>query len=121
MEHSSSVHKTFATTMLSHCTKNHSACRPEEPLWSPKRLIEIVPSPHGYKLRLVTDRPLEPYIALSHCWGSVHVFKLSSQNLEEMQTNIEILQLPKTFQDAISITTWFNGSYTPSSASGASG
>jgi hypothetical protein len=98
--------------MLSHCTENHSWCHRQELLWSPTRLIEIALSSDGYKLRLVTNRPQEPYVALSHCWGSVPVFHLSTKNIEELQSNIEMSQLPKTFQDAISITTWFNGWFT---------
>lgn len=104
------IYKAFATSMLSHCIEKHPGCRSvQEPFWSPTRLIEIKQTRDGYKLRLITSPPKEPYIALSHCWGTAHLFKLLSNNLEEMKKDIEMSQLPKTFQDAISITTWFSG------------
>jgi len=92
--------------MLTHCIAHHPRCRTApQPLWSPTRLIEIVQTPGDPKLRLITIQPQEPYIALSHCWGTADMFKLLSQNLEEMKTGIKISRPPKTFQDAISITT----------------
>jgi hypothetical protein len=95
---------------LSRCTTHHQTChRPPEPPWAPTRLIEIRETPHGHKLRITTGRPHEPYVALSHCWGTAQEFKLLSHNLADMQLNIDISRLPKTFQDAITITTWIGG------------
>jgi hypothetical protein len=104
------IYKAFATRMLAHCVSNHPRCRSKKDLsWSPTRLIEIEQTPTGPKLRLMTSRSEEPYTALSHCWGVAPAFKLLSENLEEMKSGIDISRLPKTFQDAISITSWFNG------------
>jgi hypothetical protein len=96
--------------MLTHCINHHPSCRNvQQPLWSPTRLIEIEQTTDGPKLRLITNQPQEPYIALSHCWGAAHMFTLSTENLEELKTDIKVSLLPKTFKDAISITTWLNG------------
>ena len=107
-----SAWRVFATSSLAHCLNHHSKCQiPQEAPWSPRRLIEITSLPQSTKLRLVTSRPPEPYTALSHCWGSVHVFSLTLKNLKEMKADIPFSQLPKTFQDAITMTAWLNGEF----------
>ena len=44
------------------------------------------------------------YLTLSHCWGKTKVFKLTSENLADMEIVIPEESLCQTFQDAIFIT-----------------
>jgi hypothetical protein len=45
-----------------------------------------------------------PYATLSHCWGKIEIKRLLQGNIKECRKGIEIDVLPKTFQDAITIT-----------------
>jgi hypothetical protein len=44
------------------------------------------------------------YLALSHCWGGEIEFKLTTANVQTVQQHIDANDLPKNFQDAISVT-----------------
>lgn len=46
----------------------------------------------------------EPYVTLSHCWGSVQPLRLTLANYGQLQTAITYTSLPKTFQDAVTAT-----------------
>jgi hypothetical protein len=47
--------------------------------------------------------PQEPYVSLSHCWGTMEMYKLTRANLPRLLEMIKFDQLPKTFQHAISL------------------
>ncbi|KAK3677345.1 hypothetical protein LTR78_002883 [Recurvomyces mirabilis] len=62
-------------------------------------------------LRLVPTGPFrtETFVTLSHCWGHNVQPILTTQNIEERcESGIPIDALPKTFQDAITVTEWFD-------------
>lgn len=46
----------------------------------------------------------EPYVTLSHCWGNSQPLTLTSANLNKLQTRIAYDSLPRTFQDAVTVT-----------------
>jgi len=45
-----------------------------------------------------------PYITLSHCWGSLEIFKLVSSNLEALMQQIPLSKLTNNFRDVIDLT-----------------
>lgn len=55
--------------------------------------------------------PGTPYMTLSHCWGHSQHFRLLQSNLQDLRKNIEYYELPRTFQDAISICHQLGASY----------
>lgn len=74
----------------------------------PTRLIEIgerVSEP----IRLVDSTSIEPsrYVALSHCWGPLKdnekVCTLKD-NIEQFRQCIDVVKLPRTFRDTVTIT-----------------
>lgn len=74
----------------------------------PTRLIEIGKD-IGSPLRLIeTDSSFEQrYVALSHCWGSIPKaagFFTSKDTWDRHKRNIDFEKLPRTFQDAVTIT-----------------
>lgn len=74
--------------------------------WQPTRLL-YVGTTQAPTLQLhITDRgaPAQPYLSLSHCWGRIQIKCLLQADMKSMMERIEICDLPKTFQDAISIT-----------------
>ena len=70
----------------------------------PTRLLDVSCESN---IRLVTMAPVadsEPYITLSHQWGTAIFKKLTSGTVAEMEQSILIEKLPKTFLDAIAVT-----------------
>ena len=51
------------------------------------------------------------YMSLSHCWGSKPVISLSLTNIESLKRGISVPDLPKTFQDAVIVASWFQCQY----------
>jgi hypothetical protein len=74
--------------------------------WWPTRLLDVGTPGNPY-LRLRVNggaTPASVYTTLSHCWGQLQIKQLKIANLLALTKEIEITELPKTFQDAITIT-----------------
>lgn len=75
------------------------------PIWSPRRIVEIVADDH---VRLVTtsEKPLGgPYATLSHCWGRQLTFRtLTTDNMIAWGERIPPEELAPTFLHAIKVT-----------------
>lgn len=87
------------------CQEDHDSCKQKKRNEGPKRLIHILPEPSGM-IRLCELGEAEPpaYVALSHCWGKVGVFKTNSDNIvDHTFAGISIASLSKTFRDAIKV------------------
>ncbi|CAG8958218.1 hypothetical protein HYFRA_00000572 [Hymenoscyphus fraxineus] len=105
--------KSFAIATYNHCLQDHKGCRIKSASWYPTRLIEVswhngVPS-----LRLVITKEdhHSGYLALSHCWGGPQPITLTHGNLHDMQMDIPLSALPKTFQDVVQVLGWLKVSY----------
>ena len=71
----------------------------------PSRLLYVGSQIDPWCLRLDARPTLKPYIALSHCWGDVSaIFTTTKATFEDRLLEIPWSKLPKSFQDAISIT-----------------
>jgi hypothetical protein len=100
----------LAHEWLDHCLSSHELCEEirvtpisadKSPF--PTYLVDVKPG----HLRLchsgdLPDRP--QYLTLSHRWGGSHIMQLTTKNLTALSSEINLSDLPKTFQDAISIT-----------------
>jgi hypothetical protein len=70
----------------------------------PTRVIDIGSKGGNIKLYETTGEKGD-YAALSHCWGqSANPVITTSKNLPERMASIKFNDLPKTFQDAVTIT-----------------
>lgn len=90
------------------CILNHPKCKDAVPRngWNPSRLLDVG-TLHEPTLCLFESIPLQEelvYTTLSHCWGTIPIYRLRQSNLETMKATIEPTNLTKTFQDAIHIT-----------------
>lgn len=102
----------LASTWIRKCDKAHQRCRAyhtnTEPKIIPTRLIDVGTDSHGQPPRLfIPQRHLRSlkYVALSYAWGSAgNNIKTTSSNLGAMTQCLPWSQLPKTIQDAITIT-----------------
>ncbi|KAF2275248.1 HET-domain-containing protein, partial [Westerdykella ornata] len=98
---------------LNRCISSHDRCNQDlNVAWYPTRLLDLRGS--DTSLRLITTDEIKPcgdYATLIHVWGNIPIPKLQSQNLERWTNKIEMSELPKTFQEAISITKGFGINY----------
>lgn len=77
------------------------------------RLLRIRKSGGEYYITLVTniDGTKIDYVALSYCWGGDQVHKMTSHRLKETSCVITFIELPKTIQDAVTVTNSLGYSY----------
>lgn len=90
---------------IGYCDKNHK-CKPLATSDMPKRLIYVGRDiRHGcVKLVAGTQISTDRYIVLSHRWGNTGNTSFPSTrswNIAKFQKEIELSELPQTFQDAI--------------------
>ncbi|KAH8666054.1 heterokaryon incompatibility protein-domain-containing protein [Tricladium varicosporioides] len=85
------------------CVNNHDLCNQQMSTAAmPFRLIDV----RKQQPVLVSDQPigLARYIALSYCWGNGTVMTTTTTTLQARCRGIAMYSLPKTLQDAVSIT-----------------
>ena len=92
--------------LLGECNANHQNCSRNLKFGLPRRVIFVGAAMNIDKVRLYETKPdqQDSYIALSHCWGRAH--KPSTTTVENIASRLEGIpweQIPKTFQDAISV------------------
>lgn len=88
---------------LKECLDTHEKCARESSSL-PTRVIEIGLAPSDPVKLFVTGGEVQPYVALSHCWGGDIPCKTTQASLKEHQNGLPVEQLPRNFQDAISMT-----------------
>lgn len=92
----------LARTWLNDCSDKHARCGGGRSHTNPTRLLCIKPG--DTYLCSGSDLPSGIlYATLSHCWGNLKFFQLRKANLSTVYHKINILDLPKTFYDAILI------------------
>ena len=93
----------LAGSWISTCLKSHPQCRETASDILPDRVIQVGP---GLSLRLVENFSAKlggVYAALSHCWGGHVAMQLKTGNLADFKEKIGFEDLPKTFQDAVTV------------------
>ena len=96
----------LATEWINSGQEEHPDCHSVQrlPDHFPARLINIGVD-DGDIVRLVeTINPDVSFVALSYCWGNVGVLTSTMESIKSHMTGISWHSLPKTFQDAITIT-----------------
>lgn len=100
------------------CDEGHGDCKKSqaEPVTVlPTRLLDVGNSgeqdhkPDHVRLVRGSDATTTQYVALSHCWGQIPeqekmTFCTNQGNIEQRQRGFSVSELPKTFQDAITVT-----------------
>lgn len=94
---------------LSTCLSSHDRCRRFAGHNVPTRLIDVGPSDSSHEPYLYITGPSDSnlsYATLSYCWGlnAAQMTTLTKNNLHKMTQNIDVENLSKNFQDAITIT-----------------
>jgi Heterokaryon incompatibility protein (HET) len=74
----------------------------------PTRILKIerIPSSEYFEIRLAEQGPAagEPYVALSHRWGSLQALCTTTSNYQAHLNQIDFHSLPRSFQDAVLVT-----------------
>ncbi|TAQ83957.1 hypothetical protein B7494_g7719 [Chlorociboria aeruginascens] len=94
------------------CHKNHPLCRRDRaPLLNRRfaRILDVGDVPDAPDVRLCLADQLPPdvkYMTLSHCWGGAtsKIPSLTTKTYEEYLQRIIVVNLPRTFRDAINLT-----------------
>ncbi|RYP82544.1 hypothetical protein DL769_001650 [Monosporascus sp. CRB-8-3] len=90
------------------CLTDHALCGMGEPTPPPTRLLhlgdDLADDTPNIKLIEPSAELRERYIALSHSWGKEQPLRTTMATLEDHKAGIPFARLPKTFQDAVSIT-----------------
>ncbi|KAF8852312.1 HET-domain-containing protein [Acephala macrosclerotiorum] len=85
---------------LSLCIRDHH-CYQGEHKFFPTRVIDVSGSIPRLRVSHGID---EPYMTLSHCWGSAQPLVTKAATLENRLREIPLQSLPEMFQDAVFIT-----------------
>lgn len=96
----------FAVERFRDCTQNHDKCRSVGKAGGlPTRLICLnsIKDSEAVSLVLSQDVTPEPYLSLSHRWGSAQFSTLTKQNYSALRNGIRVSELPKTFRDCFAI------------------
>jgi hypothetical protein len=90
------------------CHSNHKLCLDTALEWTqlPSRLLDVHPR-LGPSVVLVEcenlENPRGRYATLSHCWGTSEIIKTTRDSLRQRKLSIGWEELPRTFQDAITL------------------
>lgn len=92
---------------IDNCAQNHVKCNQtsQKERWYPTRLLDLRNATElRVKLIDTTETPPDgPYVSLSHRWHSTSVKKTTQDTLTAFMNGIDVSSLPKTFQDAITV------------------
>jgi hypothetical protein len=88
---------------LKNCSQHHGCTPCLEPVSLPTRVLDVGTDGSTPKLVVTLDGQAGSYICLSHCWGSSQPLTTTTMTLSERRHGIEWQKLPKTFQDAITV------------------
>ncbi|KAH8757702.1 heterokaryon incompatibility protein-domain-containing protein [Diaporthe sp. PMI_573] len=102
---------TIMKSWMSTCLDSHPRCHTPAMSILPDRILEISPCLDLQLIENFSGEATGNYIALSHCWGGQVAMQLTSQTVNEFKQKIFFNDLPKTFQDAVTICVALDISY----------
>lgn len=91
-------------TWLDTCQMDHKKCKKSYESWYPRRLLYI--EHPSQKVRLIISKdhlPNGKYMTMSYRWGSQRYAKLESSTMAQLQSAVDVPNLPQVFQDTIQI------------------
>lgn len=104
----------LARNWLENCLSTHNTCASTRKPRLPTRVIDVgssaSPTSH-LRLYIPGRREEAEYIALSHCWGASPPLQTTRSNIEAMCNGIKFADLPRNFQDAVTVVRAFGVRY----------
>ncbi|KAL9113668.1 MAG: hypothetical protein Q9227_002113 [Pyrenula ochraceoflavens] len=93
-----------AANWVEHCVERHENCAANTSVRLPLRVLDLgCPSPSRVRL-LEPNGAKGSYAALSYCWGRKGQLTTTTKTIVERLNGIHLVELPKTFQDAVLVT-----------------
>ncbi|KAH6672104.1 heterokaryon incompatibility protein-domain-containing protein [Halenospora varia] len=94
----------MVTQLVDECINIHSRCRAPQTTFLPTRILDVGSIVDSTVLLLISGDLKARYAALSYCWGGRQEVVAKEDSLEAMTRGIAISVLPKTIQDAVTVT-----------------
>lgn len=91
-----------ARSWLQKCQQQHPECGDDGMNELPTRVLDVSRDP--VRLHVPARATKGSWVALSYCWGNDMLLKTMSHNIEAHKMGIAWHSLPKTHQDAVTIT-----------------
>ncbi|KAF2188524.1 HET-domain-containing protein [Zopfia rhizophila CBS 207.26] len=102
----------LAKSWLHNCLSTHTTCTLTHKSRLPTRLIDVGSSTADPHLYIPKVGEQADYIALSHCWGiGKPPLRTTVSNLSVLCRGMPLSDLPRNFQDAVSVTRAFGVKY----------
>jgi hypothetical protein len=83
--------------------RDHTMCRAyQEADWNTRKKSQLptqVLDPKGSRLRCTNGKQFGDYATLSYFWGDSNKIKATRANVESLQRNLPLDQLPRTLQE----------------------
>ncbi|KAN0115270.1 HET domain containing protein [Hyaloscypha variabilis] len=99
----------LAKFWLQSCINGHARC-PKPSSHLPSRLLDLTEPSRARVIETHDLREVE-YLTLSHCWGGANMLLLESSTANSLFSGVGLSTMPKTFRDAIHVTTRLGYNY----------
>lgn len=96
----------LVASWLRECSQHHDDCGKQTGEFAPTRVLRIEKINGDIGLRLCKTDPgcVEPFAALSYCWGRDNHFTTTSDTIEHNMNGIKFESLPAAIRDAVLVT-----------------
>ncbi|CZR69227.1 uncharacterized protein PAC_19127 [Phialocephala subalpina] len=94
----------MVTQLVDECINTHSRCKAPQTTFLPTRILDVGPIVDGTIFLLISGDRKARYAALSYCWGRQQEVVAKEDSWEAMTQGIALSVLPKTIQDAVTVT-----------------
>ncbi|KAI1749087.1 heterokaryon incompatibility protein-domain-containing protein [Xylaria castorea] len=99
----------LARQWLQQCQHSHVKCREVSQTYMPLRVLRISGGCGSCDFHIMLEtktksQSVEPFAALSYCWGDDQPYKTTKARMQSGDVSLEWCKLPRSLQDAIEIT-----------------
>jgi Heterokaryon incompatibility protein (HET) len=94
----------MATQLLGECTNMHPPCKAPQTISLPTRVLDVGSVIDDTIFLLISEDRKARYVTLSYCWGGQQEVVANESSWEVMTQGIALSVLPKTIQDAVTVT-----------------
>jgi hypothetical protein len=94
----------MVTELLDECTNMHPLCKAPQTTSLPTRVLDVGTIIDNKIFLLISEDRKARYAALSYCWGGQQEIVANEGSWEVMTQGIALSVLPKTIQDAVTVT-----------------
>ncbi|KAK5990113.1 hypothetical protein PT974_08377 [Cladobotryum mycophilum] len=101
----------LARSWVSECLEIHTQCTQPTLAFMPKIVLKVGQVGSDYNATLHYPSSMEPYTALSYCWGGDQPHKTTKDRVNSGDLALDCKRLPASIQDAIKVTVGLGFTY----------